>query len=121
MHPTEASPGNWKKRGRAAQAALLASVAAIALAGCGGVGPKRLVASGQEAVALERLTVSADAGANRGNATGVDVVVAYTDRALAALPAAGPDWFRQRAALLAGFPDEISVVSLEVPGPSAGF
>lgn len=95
---------------------------ATALAGCGVVGKaKRLVGLGPDTADLKTLAVSADAGANLGNATRLDVVVIYTDRAVAALPKTGPEWFRQRDALQAGFPRELALVPLEVPSPSPEF
>lgn len=102
--------------------ALLLLLCLLALSGCGVVGKaKRLVGLGPDTADLKTLAVSADAGANLGNGTRLDVVVIYSDRAVAALPKTGPEWFRQRDALLLGFPKELTVISLEVTSPDDEF
>ena len=113
-----------RARAPAAAAAGAAALAlcVLALGGCGALGKaKRMVGLGPDTADLKALAVSAEAGANLGNATRLDVVVIYTDRAVAALPKTGPEWFAQRDALRVGFPKELAVVSLEVPSPSPEF
>jgi len=95
---------------------------ALAASGCGTLSKaKRLVGIGPPGPALRSLKVSADPGANLGNATRLDVVVAFSTKADAGLPKTGPEWFQKRDALLAEFPKDLVVVSLEVPTPSPEF
>jgi type VI secretion system protein len=101
-------------------AAILVCIAL--LAGCSAMSPvKRVLGIGPDRPALRALKLSADGDANRGNATQVDIVVAYSERAEAALPKTGPDWFRQRESLRSAFPKDLAVVSLEVPAPTPEF
>lgn len=100
----------------------VALACALCAGGCGVVSKtKRLVGIGPPGPALRSLRVAAVPGANRGNATRLDVVVAYSDKADASLPKTGPEWFRLRSALRSEFPKDLVVVSLEVPTPSAEF
>jgi len=109
------------------RAAVLARIALLAcaialIAGCGAVKKvKRVLGVGPAYASLKQLTVVADIDANLGNATELDVVVLYTETAAASLPKAGPEWFRQRAALRRMLAKEIAVVSLEVPAGSERF
>lgn len=92
------------------------------LSGCGLVSSvKSKLGLGKPLAALRGLSVSADPGANLGNATELDIVVVFTDSAMASLPKTGPDWFRQRAALQSALAKDIVVVSLQVPSASAAF
>ncbi len=95
---------------------------ALLLGGCGLAGPvKSVFGLGKPHAELRGLTVSADPGANQGNATELDIVVVHDASALASLPRSGPDWFRQRAALQSALATNIEVVSLQVPGASPEF
>jgi type VI secretion system protein len=108
----------WSRSARIA--AILACVAL--LGACSAMSPvKRALGIGPDRPALRELKVSADRNANRGNATELDIVVAYSERAEAALPKTGPDWFRQRALLRTEFPKDLVVVSLELPAPTSEF
>ncbi len=92
------------------------------LSGCGvGGSVKSMLGLGKPLTSLRSLSVSADPGANRGNATQLDIVVTFNDNATASLPKTGPDWFRQRAALQSALANDIEVVSLQVPSASAAF
>lgn len=92
------------------------------LGGCAVVGRlKSKIGVGPPLAALRSLTVSAEQGANQGNATQIDIVVVYSKSADARLPKAGPDWFRQRDALQKELAEAIEVVPLEVETPSASF
>lgn len=92
------------------------------LSGCGVVGSvKSMLGLGKPLTSLRSLSVSADPGANQGNATQLDIVVTFTDNATVSLPKTGPDWFRQRAALQSALATDIVVVSLQVPSASAAF
>jgi type VI secretion system protein len=95
---------------------------AALLSACSTLSPvKRMLGIGPDRPALRELKLSAMGGANRGNATQLDIVIAYSERAESALPKTGPDWFRQRGALRNAFPKDLAVVSLEVPTPSPEF
>jgi len=95
---------------------------ALAISACSVIKPvKRMLHIGPDRPALKQLKVSADQKANGGNATELDVVVATSDKAVAALPKTGPDWFRQRETLRREFPKELMVVSLEIDTPSPEF
>ncbi|PKM01453.1 MAG: hypothetical protein CVV16_14510 [Gammaproteobacteria bacterium HGW-Gammaproteobacteria-6] len=84
------------------------------LSGCGSVFDSRTPHA-----SLRSVAVSAEAGANFGSATQLDIVVVFTGTADATLPSTGPDWFRQRAALQSALAKQISVVSQQVPPASA--
>ena len=94
-------------------------IALCALAGCGSI--KSKLGIGPPHASLRSLSVSADPGANRGNGTQLDIVVVYSDSAIAALPKTGPDWFRQRAALETSLGKDIEVVSVESVAPDRVF
>lgn len=70
---------------------------------------------------MRTLNVSAEQGANEGNATQIDIVVVYGGSADARLPKTGPDWFRQRDALQKELAGATEVLPLEVDTPSASF
>lgn len=92
------------------------------LGGCGVVGSvKHMLGLGKPLASLRSLSVSADLGANQGNATQLDIVLVFANSASASLPKTGPDWFRQRAALQSVLARDIAVVSLQVPSASAAF
>ncbi|THF63702.1 hypothetical protein E6C76_14025 [Pseudothauera nasutitermitis] len=92
------------------------------LGGCGTVDAvKGLLGFGPPHAALRTLRVSADAGANQGSATLLDVVAIHDAAALAKLPGTGPEWFRQRAALQKALATGIEVTSLQVPAAYPAF
>lgn len=91
------------------------------LSGCGVVSSVKKMLLPPPHASLRSLTVSADPGANLGNATQLDVVVVFNSNASASLPKTGPDWFRQREALRSALAKDIVVVSLQVPSASPRF
>lgn len=98
---------------------LLALLALCLLGGCGSI--KRKLGIGPAHALLRSLTVAADAGANLGNGTQLDIVVVYSSAAVARMPKTGPDWFRQRDALQKELGKDIVVLPQEVETPSASF
>ena len=98
--------------------ALLAMLAfaALSLEGCS---VKRMLHIGPPLSKLKSVSIGADPEANQGNATQVDVVIAYSNAAVGMLPKTGPEWFQQRDALRKALATDIDVISLEVPSPSA--
>lgn len=117
-----ATPAGRIHRSRMLMRVALLACALALMTGCGAVKKvKRVLGVGPTYAALKELTVVADIDANLGNGTQLDVVVLYTDTAAASLPKAGPDWFRQRAALRRMLAKEIAVVSVEVPAGSERF
>lgn len=75
----------------------------------------------KDKIPLNRITVSAEAGANRGSASMLDIVFVYDQAIVAQLPKTGPDWFRQKDALLKMFATSVDVVSLQVPAVTPAF
>jgi type VI secretion system protein len=66
---------------------------------------------------LEALQVIAAPGANMDTATAIDIVFVYRPDALPLLPKTGPEWFANKAALLAAFGASLEVVPLQLaPG-----
>lgn len=107
---------------RAPTHAFLLCGLAVLLTGCSAVDSiKGLIGLGPERTELRILRVSADPQANWGNATALDVVVVYDTAAVARLPASGPEWFRQRAALQKALATAIEVRSLQVPAAYPAF
>ena len=104
---------------RAFRLLLLALLALCLLGGCGSI--KRKLGIGPAHALLRSLTVAADAGANLGNGTQLDIVVVYSSAAVARMPKTGPDWFRQRDALQKELGKDIAVLPQEVETPSASF
>lgn len=98
---------------------LVLSFALCALAGCGSI--KSKLGIGPPHASLRSLNISADPGANSGNGTQLDIVVAYSSSAVAALPKTGPDWFRQRDGLKKSLGKDIEVVSVESVSPDGTF
>lgn len=98
---------------------LLALLALCLLGGCGSI--KRKLGIGPAHALLRSLTVAAEAGANLGNGTQLDIVVVYSSAAVARMPKTGPDWFRQRDALQKELGKDIVVLPQEVETPSASF
>lgn len=94
----------------------LLACAAMPLEGCS---VKRMLHIGPPLSKLKSLEVGADPGANQGNGTEVDIVIAYSDAAVGMLPKTGPAWFQQRDALRKALASDVDVISLEVPSPSA--
>lgn len=80
----------------------------------GGCGLKTLV-FGPDRTDLDALRVIALAGANRDHATRLDVVFVYDAAVAAQLPKTGPEWFRQKTALLAAYADKLRVTAQELP------
>ena len=98
---------------------LLALLALCLLGGCGSI--KRKLGIGPAHALLRSLTVAAEAGANLGNGTQLDIVVVYSSAAVARMPKTGPDWFRQRDALQKELGKDIVVLPQEVETPSPSF
>ncbi len=98
---------------------LVPLLALCLLSGCGSI--KRKLGIGPQLAVLRELSVSAEAGANLGNSTQLDIVVVYSSAAVARMPKTGPDWFRQRDALEKELGKDIGVLSQEVDTPSASF
>lgn len=98
---------------------LLALLALCLLGGCGSI--KRKLGIGPAHALLRSLTVAAEADANLGNGTQLDIVVVYSSAAVARMPKTGPDWFRQRDALQKELGKDIAVLPQEVETPSASF
>ena len=94
-------------------------LALCVLAGCGSI--KSKLGLGPPHASLRKLSISADPGANSGNGTQLDIVVAYSSSAVAALPKTGPDWFRQRDGLKKSLGKDIEVVSVESVSPDGTF
>jgi hypothetical protein len=63
---------------------------------------------------LTSVTVVAEPLANQDAATALDIAFVYDAAAAKALPAASPEWFKKKEALLELFPTSIEVVSLEI-------
>ena len=97
---------------RAFRLLLLALLVLCLLGGCGSI--KRKLGIGPAHALLRSLTVAAEAGANLGNGTQLDIVVVYSSAAVARMPKTGPDWFRQRDALQKELGKDIVVLPQEV-------
>ena len=113
-----------KTIGNTSFAVVLRGIALAALCLClatmlEGCSVKRMLHIGPPLSKLKSLSVGADPGANQGNATEVDVVIAYSNAAVGMLPKTGPEWFQQRDALRKALATDVDVISLEVPSPSA--
>ena len=67
---------------------------------------------------LKQLQVVAEIGANQDSATALDLVFVYDDDARNRLPKTGPEWFANKAALLAGLSLSVDVVTLQIPPAS---
>ncbi|HEX5125504.1 MAG TPA: hypothetical protein VFW00_02070 [Rhodocyclaceae bacterium] len=90
--------------------------------GCGTVDKlKGLVGLGRAYTPLRTLKVSADADANQGNGTQLDIVLVFDSATTDRLPKTGPDWFNQRDALQRLLATGIEVVSLQIPGSTPVF
>jgi len=89
---------------------------ALLLGGCGTLDAlKRLVGLGPQKTSLESVQIVALADANRNLPTRLDLVFVYDPVLTAQLPKSGPQWFQQKAALLAAWPKKLEVVTLEIP------
>jgi type VI secretion system protein len=101
-------------------ARLLLPLFALLLAGCGTLDAlKNLVGlGGPPKTALESVQIVAEAEANHGLPTRLDLVFVYDPTLAALLPKSGPDWFRQKAALLAAWPLKLEALVLEIPPQS---
>lgn len=64
---------------------------------------------------LGKIAISAVAGANRDQATQLDLVFFFDPGIFPALPRTGPEWFRNKNAILMTHRTGIEVVSLEIP------
>lgn len=64
---------------------------------------------------LAGVQVTADANANGGYSTALDVVFVFTAEAVKQLPDNGPDWFDQRAAKQADLATALAVAHVELP------
>lgn len=62
---------------------------------------------------LQRLSLVADDNANRTAAVQLDIVFVYEAAALEHLPKTAPQWFSQKAELLAGLGTALDVVALQ--------
>lgn len=98
---------------------LLLSVSLFALVACSSVSD--WLFPNPPRTAVRKITVVADAEANQGTASMLDLVFVYDAAAVAQLPKSGPDWFRQKAALQLVLATGIDVVSLQVPAATASF
>jgi type VI secretion system protein len=98
---------------------LVPLLAVCLLGGCGSI--KRKLGIGPKYALLRSLSISAEAGANLGNSTQLDIVVVYSSTAVARMPKTGPDWFRQREALRKELGKDVGIFSQEVDTPSASF
>lgn len=78
-----------------------------------------VVSAKDSSAALRQVDVSADADANQGSATAVDLVFFYDRAGAAAAPKTGPEWFAQKSAILSRLGPTVDVVSLQVPPGSA--
>lgn len=89
---------------------------AVALSGCAmldkllGIAPT---------TPLKQVQLVAELGANQDSATAIDLVFVYDDNARGLLPKTGPEWFANKAALLASLTLSLDVVSLQVPPASS--
>lgn len=68
---------------------------------------------------LKQVQLVAELGANQDSATAIDLVFVYDDNARNLLPKTGPEWFANKAALLASLTLALDVVSLQVPPASS--
>ncbi|MBU1663861.1 MAG: hypothetical protein KKG92_00490, partial [Gammaproteobacteria bacterium] len=95
---------------------LLLALAAL-LAGCSTIDAiKSLVGLGGPAkTELESIQIVAQVDANRNLPTRLDLVFVYDLGVAAQLPKTGPQWFEQKAALLAAWPKKLDLVALEIP------
>ncbi len=64
---------------------------------------------------IDEVRITADAGANGNHPTRLDLVFIYDKSVQAALPKSGPEWFKQKAALLSAYPKKLDVASFELP------
>lgn len=61
------------------------------------------------------IEIVADAGANAGSATELDLVFVYDATLPATLPRSGPDWFLKKDALLGGLATGLEAVNIQLP------
>lgn len=96
---------------------LLIFLLLLPLSGCGGwQALKSMVGlGGPPRTELTSLRVIALEGANGNLATRLDLVFVLDAELKARLPKTGPDWFRQKAELLAASPLKLETLSLELP------
>ncbi len=66
-------------------------------------------------ITLMQIRVVAEVNANQNSATELDIVFVHEKTSLALLPKTGPEWFAQKAALMAALATSLDVVSLQVP------
>ncbi len=92
-------------------------LAVFLLAGCSTLDAlKSLVGLGGPAkTELESIRIVAAADANRNLPTRLDLVFVYDASLSAQLPKTGPQWFQQKAALLAAWPLKLEALALEIP------
>ena len=77
------------------------------------------VSAQDPSAALRHVEVSADADANQGSATAIDLVFFYDRAGVAVAPKTAPEWFAQKSALLSRLGSTIDVVSLQLPPGTA--
>lgn len=65
-----------------------------------------------------QIKVVAEMSANQNMATALDIVFVFDQNAVPLMPKTGPDWFANKAALLANLSSGLSIVSLQLPPAS---
>lgn len=73
-----------------------------------------LTGCGSPSIALTKVRIVADAGANQNSATAVDIVFIYDKNADSFIPRTAPEWFERKSAIMAGLATEVDVVSVQI-------
>jgi type VI secretion system protein len=106
MTPLDSRRSPVAEKGSPMRHPAISLLACAALAACSSAPPPTTIGA---------IEIIAEAGANAGSATDLDLVFVYDVAIAAMLPRTGPDWFLKKDAFLTGLATGIEAVNVQLP------